>query len=300
METTNNPTIPIHKEAAGSTDSRFMLTSQRVFGSIALHILVAVLAFLVAFPLLWLASSSLKTEPEMFTRPVQWIPAEPQWQNFSEGLSSKPFGRFFANSLIISLGSVIGVLLSCPLVAYGFARMRFWGRGLLFYLLLGSMMIPVQVTIIPLYTIFRELGWLNTFAPLIAPSFLAPAFFVFMLRQFLTSLPRDLEEAAYIDGAGFFRTFWSIVLPQIRPALASVAIFQFMASWNDFFLPLVFLSSEQNHTLSLAIANMAGSYYTPYRHLLPISLLALLPPVVLFLFLQRHFIEGITLTGLKQ
>lgn len=295
---TTNSTLKFPFERQAPSDSAIRL--RRTANGILMHIVVALLAFMVSFPLIWLISSSLKTEPEMFVKPIQLFSTSPQWQNFPESLTVGPFGRYFLNSAIITLGSVAGVLVSCPLVAYGFSRMRFKGRNVLFYLLLSSMMIPIQVTIIPLYTTFLQLGWVNTFAPLIVPSFLAPPFYVFMLRQFFMTLPRELEEAAYIDGAGFFRTFWSVVLPQIKSALAAVAIFQFMASWNDFFMPLIFLNSDQNHTVSLAIASLAGSYYTPYRYLLPLSLIALIPPVLVFFFLQRYFIEGIVLTGMKQ
>ena len=196
----------------------------------------------VILPFYWMVTASLKTEWEAFTIPPTWIPSEFRWINYERALFSYvPFGRYFLNTTLITIGVLVGRLITASLVAFAFARMRFFGRNVLFILVLSTLMVPFQVTIIPLFIIYRELRWLDTYAPLIAPAwFGGGAFFIFLLRQFIMTVNRELDDAARIDGCGWFGLYWRIVLPLITPALAAVAIFSFLWTWSDFFNPLIF------------------------------------------------------------
>ena len=218
---------------------------------------------------------------------------------YSEALRYIDFWRYLGNTVTIVALSIIGTLLSCSLVAYGFARLEFPGRDVLFAVLLATMMLPAQVTMVPQFLIFRYLGWYNTLIPLWAPSFLGSAFFIFMLRQFMKSIPKDLEDAAKIDGCGYLGIYWRIMLPLIKPALAAVAIFTFMGAWNNFMGPLIFLNDERLYPLSLGIYQFRMEHSAEYSMMMAASTLMMLPVLTVFFFAQRYFIQGVTLTGVK-
>ncbi len=258
---------------------------------------LAGLAFIA--PAFWMLSSALKPEYEIFASPPVWWPLQPRWQNFSEALTVLPFGRFAANTLIIALSSIIGHLLSCSVVAYGFARLNAPGKGFWFALMLSTLMLPYPVTMVPLYILFSRLGWVNSFAPLILPAFFGNAFYIFLLRQSFKQIPPDLEDAAKMDGANTLQVLANIVLPLSRPALATVAIFTFQAAWNDFLGPLIFLHEQSKYTVMLGLSFFRGTYQVDWAYLMASSLVVTLPVIALFFFAQRAFIEGMGVTGSK-
>jgi len=254
-----------------------------------------------ALPFFWMVSTSLKPLRETMKMPPVWLPIPPQWQNYPEAMAAMgPFWLYAANSLVLASLNVVGTVLSSALVAYGFSRLDWKGRDGLFFVLLMTMMIPFPVVMVPLYGLFRELGWIGTMKPLWVPAFLAGAFNVFLLRQFFMTLPRDLTEAARMDGCSEFRIFWQIILPLARPALLTVALFQFMATWNDFLGPLIFLAREDQYTLALGLQALQSTISgTPWHHLMAASTLVVLPVVFLFFLTQKTFLRGIAATGLK-
>lgn len=222
-----------------------------------------------------------------------------EWSNYTRGLVFIPFFAELRNTLIISLSCVLGTILSCSLVAYGLCKIEWKGRNLLFLILLSTMMLPAQVTMIPVFTIFVKLHWVDTFLPLIVPSFLGSAFFIFLLRQFFMGIPRELSEAARLDGCSEFAIYRRIVMPLSKPALATVGLFTFMGAWNDFLNPLIYLLDESKYTLSLGLAMFTGQYGNEYGMLMAVSAVFTLPIIVLFFFTQRTFIQGMTMSGIK-
>lgn len=252
-------------------------------------------------PFAWMVSTSLKPLNETMTMPPRWLPSDLQWRNYPDAVKAMgPFWLYVHNSMMLALLNVAGTVASSALVAYGFSRIEWRGRDSVFLLLLATMMIPFPVVMVPVYTLFRELGWIGTFKPLWVPAFLAGAFNVFLLRQFFLSIPKDLTEAARMDGCSEFRIFWQIILPLAKPALLTVALFQFMATWNDFLGPLIFLVRQEQFTLALGLQNFQSAFGgTEWHWLMAGSTLALLPVVVLFFLTQRTFVRGISTTGLK-
>ncbi|KHL97425.1 sugar ABC transporter ATP-binding protein [Paenibacillus sp. IHB B 3415] len=251
-------------------------------------------------PLIWLIRSSLMDMGQIFELPPIWIPSPFRFSNFSEALTILPFGRYFINTTVIVIFSMLGVLVTCSISAYSFARMSWRGRDLIFGLLLSSMMLPYAVTLIPTFIGWSKLGLTNSFIPLIAPAwFGGGAFNIFLLRQFYLSIPRDLDEAAYVDGASHGRIFISIIIPLTRPALVVVGLFTFLASWNDFLGPLVYLNSESKYTLALGLQQFKGMYAAEWHLMMAAATVVLAPAIIVFFIGQRYFIEGITLTGIK-
>ena len=261
------------------------------------------LSALFIVPLLWMLSVSLHDAQGVFAQPFEWLPAEPRWVNYSDALSAIPFGRYLLNTTIITGSVLFLTLLSCSLVAYGFARLRFYGRDALFAVCLSTMMLPGQVTMIPLYMGYASLGWIDTYLPLIVPSMFGSPFYIFLLRQFFLSIPREYDEAAMLDGAGRLRIYWSIVLPLARPALATVALFCFIGTWNDFFGPLIYLNTPEKATLTLGLnmlkSQIIGSGTVQWHILMAASVLVMLPNILVFFFAQKHFIRGIQVGGLR-
>jgi multiple sugar transport system permease protein len=283
---------------------RTYFQSKRLLSSISKTITYVVLvgaavAFLL--PLAWMISTSLKPKTQIFAYPLIWIPDPPQWGNYARALNNPSFQflLFLKNSLIYAVSSTIGIVLSCSLVAYSFARLRWWGRDFWFVITLSTMMIPYPVTLIPLFLVFKEIGWVGTFKPLIVPNFLGTAFFIFLLRQFFLTIPADLSDAARIDGAGELGIFWRIILPLSRPALAAVALFTFLYTWNDFLGPLIYLNDGSKYTLAIGLAAFRGQYRTQWDLMMAAATVVTAPIVILFFFAQRQFIQGITLTGMK-
>jgi ABC-type glycerol-3-phosphate transport system permease component len=280
-----------------------LLTSKqrRALQAAGTLLLIASGAFIISIPLAWMISTSLKRPGDVYLYPPRWIPIPPQWRNYATVLEVVPFVRYVQNSLFVSSLTVVGSLLSCSAAGYSFARLRSPGRGVIFAMLLSTMMLPGAVTIVPTFVIFQKLGWLNTFKPLVVPSFFGNAFFIFLMRQFFLTIPVELEDAARIDGANTLQCFASIMLPLAKPALATVAIFAFIWSWNDFFYPLIYLNSEDMYTVALGVANFRGSARVgPQMHLLmAASFMATVPVLLIYFFAQRLFIQGMVFTGIK-
>jgi ABC-type glycerol-3-phosphate transport system permease component len=274
--------------------------SQEYFWRGLALLLVLAGAIAVLIPFLWMVSTSLK--PHMETFVFRWLPSRLQWSNFPTALSGLPFGRFFRNTAFITLAAMTGELVSASAVAYGFARLRAPYKDLLFVILLSTLMLPSQVTMIPMYLLYNKLGWVNTYRPLIIPSYFGGgAFSIFLLRQFFLTIPLEMDDAAKIDGCGFFQTYWRLILPLARPALATIAIFSFMGNWNDFMGPLIYLNDWQKFTVALGLQFFQGSALGSgnIELLMAASLTALLPCLVLFFAAQRLFIQGIVITGVK-
>lgn len=275
---------------------------RRVIRKIVIYGVLILGSFILLIPIFWMISTSLKPFEQTLIFPPRWIPDIIKWDNYSETFTYLPFWLYYRNSIIVTISAVIGQVISASLVAFSFARLRARGRDFFFFLMLSTMMIPIYVRIIPLYIIFKQLHWLNTFKPLIVPYWLGGAAFnIFLLRQFFRTIPIEIDESAKIDGCGTFRTYWQFILPLSKPALAAVIIFSFMFHWNDFFGPLIYMSSTDKFTLPLGLMGFKDMYYTPIWNLLMAgSIMALLPCVLVFFFTQRYFVQGITLTGLKR
>ena len=263
-------------------------------------VVIIVGSAIVLFPIVWMVSTSLKTTEETQAIPIQWIPKVLEWDNYPTALTALPFALFFRNTAIITFTSLFGTLLSAALVAYGFARLRAPGRNLLFLLVLSTLILPSQVTVIPRFVLFTKLHWVNTFAPLVVPTYFGAAFNIFLLRQFFMTIPRDMDEAALMDGANYLQIWWRIMLPMALPALGIIAIFHFIFEWNDFFDPLIYLSNNDVWTISLGLAGFTASYgATPYNLLMAATIVAVLPCVILFFVAQRYFVQGIVVSGVK-
>ena len=252
-------------------------------------------------PFLWMVSTSLKPLSQTMRFPPQWMPSPVEWKNYPEAVRSMgPFVRYLGNTVLLCGLSVIGTLLSSSLAAYGFARLSWRGRDRVFFLVLATMMLPFSVTMVPVYALFRDLGWIGTFRPLWVPSFFAGAFNVFLLRQFFLTIPHELSEAARIDGCSEWGIFWRVILPLSKPALLVVALFQIMATWNDFLGPLLYLTDQNDFTLALGLqAFQSKSGGTSWNLLMAASTLISAPMIALFFFSQRAFVEGIATTGGK-
>jgi multiple sugar transport system permease protein len=272
---------------------------QEMLGQGVSHIVLILLGLSFLFPFVWMLSTALKPEAQIFKWPPEWIPDQFIWSNFPEALTFVPFGSYVMNTLTICFWCVVGTCLSSSLVAYGFSRIQWPGRNILFMIMLSTMMLPYQVTMIPLFVLFKQIGWVGTFNPLIIPSFFGGAFFIFLLRQFFLTIPHELTEAAKIDGCSEFRIFWQVILPLARPALATVALFTFMNTWNDFLGPLIYLNDDTMYTVSLGLQQFIGQYGTRWGMLMAASTVATLPIIILFFFAQKTFIQGVSTTGIK-
>jgi multiple sugar transport system permease protein len=274
-------------------------------GRLAMYFTCIFLAVVFSVPTYWALTSSFKTVAEIQQIPPIWIPETWHWRNYLRVWELVPFGRFFLNTLYVSLAAGTGQVITASIVGYGFARFRFRGREFLFLCILGTIMFPTELTIIPTFIVFRHIGWIDTFWPLIVPYwFGGGAFFIFLFRQFFRTIPEELLEAARLDGAGYFRVYWQIIVPLTKPAFASAAIISFLTHWNDFFNPLIFLSSPSKFTLALGIAafNTGGVGLTPEPRdhlLMAATVMMTLPVVLIFFFAQKYFIQGIATSGLK-
>jgi ABC-type glycerol-3-phosphate transport system permease component len=275
-----------------------MRARTRLIHGVAL-LLASLGAVIILIPPAWMFSSSLKDNIEIFTFPPSFIPAHPRWSNYPEAVMAIPFFRYVLNSLLIAALSVTGTVLSSALVAYAFARLRAPGLDLLFYVVLATIMLPGTVTLIPRFLIFNWLGWVGTYLPLIVPSWTAGAFNVFLLRQFFRNIPRELDDAARVDGASFFGIFWRIIVPQSIPALSAVAIFDFVSQWNNFLDPLIYIQDTERYTIQVGLSSFRDIYNTQWNYLMADSLLATLPCLVLFFLFQRVFIQGVVVSGIK-
>jgi multiple sugar transport system permease protein len=256
-------------------------------------------ALLVSFPFVWMIRSSLMLEEEAMRFPPLWLPSRLTLEHYFDALTIQPFGRYIFNSFFIALLVVIGQLITASMGAYAFARLRFPGRDRLFLLYLATMMVPGQVTLIPVYVLISKVGWVDNYLALIVPG-LFSVYLTFLLRQFFLLIPGELEDAARIDGAGYLRTYWTIFIPLSQPALATCALLAFMGSWTSFLWPLIVIRTKELRTVPIGLAALQQQMgYTDYPQLMAGSVMAILPIFILFLFLQRYFIEGIALTGIK-
>jgi multiple sugar transport system permease protein len=282
-----------HKSRAGR---------MREFSSrFATYLPLTVIAVFYAIPFLWLIITSLKPLDQVFTDPIRWIPDPVRWENYVEALTNPafPFWLLLRNTLFYTTVSTIGIVISSAVVAYGFARMEFWGRNLLFGVTLATMMLPAVVTLIPTYILFRKFNWVGTYAPLIVPTFLGGAFNIFLLRQFMLTIPWDLTDAARVDGAGEFTILWRVMMPLVKPALLVVGVMHFLFAWNDFFGPLIYLDDTKEYPLVLGLYAFQTRHGVKWNHLMAASLTVTFPLIALFFVAQRYFIEGVTLSGLK-
>lgn len=263
------------------------------------HAALIGIGLLFASPFYWLVSTALKTDDQLFRIPPVWIPRPAVWANFPKALSYIPFARYTLNTLTICLLNVGGTVLSCSLVAYSLAKVRWRGRNWIFYSLIATMILPGQVTMIPTFTIFRWLHWIGTPLPLVVPSFFGSAFNIFLLRQFFLTIPAELSDAARIDGCSDWSIFWRIILPLSRPGLATVGLFTFISHWNDFLGPLLYLNDERTYTLSMGLQRFVSQHGAEWSLLMAAATVMTLPIIVIFFFAQRTFIQGISTTGIK-
>lgn len=288
-------TLKQNQAAVGST------TRDRQRQHLLTHIVLLVGAVVVLFPIVWMISTSLKDPVQVKQFPPVWIPNPLVWENYINAVTifPIPFWIFVRNSFFLTGMNMLGSILSNTVIAFAFARLRFRGSNVLFLIVLSTMMLPEQVTMIPLFILFSKLGWVNTYLPLVVPQFFGNAFFIFMLRQFFTTIPRELDDAARLDGCGILGLFWRILLPLSRPAIGIVAIFEFTGSWNWFLGPLIYLSRMETFPLALALSFLNATYRVLWSELMVVSFIAMLPPLILFFFAQRAYIQGIVVTGVK-
>ena len=269
----------------------------------AAYVILTLLSLCFLLPLAWMLSVSLQDIRGVFAQPFSWIPAQPKWDNYTDVATLIPFGRYLFNTTVVTGLVLLGTLLSCSLVAYGFSRIQFRGRDVLFALCLSTMMLPGQVTMIPLYIMFARIGWVDTLWPLIVPSFFGTPFYIFLLRQFFLTIPREYDEAARLDGAGTLRIYWSIILPLARPALITVALFTFIGTWNDFFTPLIYINSPEQATLTLGLnmlkSQIVGTGMTQWHLLMAAACMVMIPNILLFAFGQKYLVKGISMGGLR-
>jgi multiple sugar transport system permease protein len=271
----------------------------RLLRKILPHSVLLAGAAMFSIPFIWMLSTSLKTDRQIFAWPPVWLPEPIVWGNYPAVFIYAPLHLYFLNTILIATAQVLGAVITCSLAAYAFSRVRAPGRDLIFTVMISQMMIPGIVTLVPLYILFAKLDWIDTFLPLTVPALLGTPFYIFMLRQFFMTLPMELEEAALIDGASRLRTWWTIILPLSKPAIATVAIFSFMFAWNDFTGPLIFLNSREKFTMSLGLQAFMFERRTMWGPLMAASTMMISPILVVFFLAQKHFIQGIALTGLK-
>lgn len=289
----------------GATPARSQSTLARI-GSIAKYVVLLFLAFTWLFPLYWMVITALKNDSQVRTVPPVLFPHPLLWSNFAGGWSTYNFNLAAFNSIFrYALPVVVFTLVSSLIVAYGFAKIKWRGRGVFFSICIATMMLPWQVTMVPLFIIFRQLGWLNSYLPLVVPSIFGNPYFIFMLRQFFLTIPEELSEAARMEGATEFGILWRIILPLAKPAIAVVVLFRFLSTWNEFLGPLIYLKDEAQYPLALMIyrlqqtATSMGNNALAYPYLMAVSTIVALPVIIIFIFAQRTFIEGISVTGLK-
>ncbi len=273
--------------------------NKRLIRELIGHLALLPLSIIYMIPFFWMLSTALKTDRQVMAWPPVWIPNPIAWENFPRAIEFFPFWLFLRNTLFIAVLGMLGIIISSSLVAYSLSRIPWPGRNILFGITVATMMLPYQVTIIPLFIWFKNLGWINTYAPLIVPAWFGGAFYIFLLRQFFMTIPKELSDAARIDGAGEFRSFAQIILPLARPALATVLLFEFLARWRDFLGPLIYLQDQKKYTISLGLSYFRLEHGTEWQLLMAASLTLTVPIIILYFFTQRTFIQGITLTGIK-
>ncbi|MGP4038653.1 carbohydrate ABC transporter permease [Gracilibacillus sp. D59] len=283
--------------AVSSISNRLNL--QKFLSKMPVYLFLFVFAFVFIVPFFWLLSGSLKTSSEVFADPPIWIPETLNWANYKEAFTSFPFFLYFKNTIIIVFFTCVGAVFSNSLIAYGFSRIEWKGRDAVFIIVLATLMLPFQVIMVPLFLLFKEINWVGTFLPLIVPHFFGNPFFIFLLRQFFMGIPKELAESARMDGANELMIYWKVILPLSKPVLATVVIFQFIEAWRDFLGPLIFLNDNKLYTLSLGVQQIMSQNDPRWTLLMAVGVAMTLPIIIIFFFLQRYFIEGITFTGSK-
>ena len=269
--------------------------------SVFLYTVLIAGSLFIFIPFLWVISTSLLNVEEIYQIPHKWIPNPPRFENYLHVFTSIPFGLYYYNTLKITTLNIVGKLLSCSLVAFAFARMNFKGKSILFALVISTTMIPIQVLIIPRFVLFRTFGWLSTHLPLIVPAFFGEAFGIFLFRQFYMTIPRELDDAAMIDGYSYFGIYWKIILPLSKSVIGIVGVFTFIQTWRDFFSPLIYISKEKLYTISLGLLGFYNGMDVEWHWMMAANVIALIPPLVIFFIGQKYFLEGaVVQTGLKQ
>ncbi len=273
--------------------------ARRVIGHALVYALMTALALLFMLPIFWMASTSLKLPREIFAWPPEWIPSTPQWGNYAEAFGKYPLARYMLNSTILVVANVIGGLISVPIIAYGFARFDFPFKHVLFLLMLSTMMVPGHIKLIPMFWLYQKLGLIDTYWPLILPAYFGNPFFVFLMTQFIRTIPRELDDAARIDGAGAWGILYRIIIPLCRPALTVVVVFTFVWVWNDFLEPIIFLRDWDSYPISVGLAFFQGRYSVEWHLFMGATLVSIIPILVVYFFAQKHLIGGLASIGIK-
>lgn len=273
------------------------MTKKRKIGDAILFIILCLGAVIILVPIVWMLSTALKSAPEVAAYPPKLFPEKPLFENFAIAWSKAPFTRYTLNTLIIVGFNIVGGVLSNSFIAYGFAKIDFKGKKFLFNIVLATMMIPGFVTLVPTYVIFSKIGWVDTYLPLIVPVFFGNAFHIFMMRQFYRTIPNELSEAARVDGAGHFYIWGKLMMPLIKPVMATVALINFKGAWSDFQGPLLYLSDRTKYTLQLGLQVFKGQGFTEWNYLMAVSFLSMIPILILFFCFQNYFIEGMNVGG---
>ncbi len=281
------------------SESRMTRRQRTLLQKTTIHLVLLAGVVLMFIPLVWTISTSLKSPGEVYLFPPTWIPNEIMWSNYYRAVTAIPFFLYLWNTVLITAISIVGKVISITLVAFSFARLRWWGRDVMFIVMLATMMLPPHITLIPQFIMFKWLGWIDTFLPLIVPTFFGGPYLTFLVRQYLLAIPRELDDAARIDGCSDFGLYWRIIMPLAKPAVLIVVIFVFNGTWNEFLLPLIYLHNPDLFTLALGLRMFQGEASTSWNLLMAASLLSMLPVIVLFFVTQRHFIQGIVFTGVK-
>ncbi|MDI3476857.1 MAG: multiple sugar transport system permease protein [Thermoanaerobacterium sp.] len=269
----------------------------RTVKMIFVYLLLIIISIFFLIPLVWMISTSLKPLNELYSVTPHFIPQNIMWSNYKDAVNSIPFFVYLKNTLIYAVVATFGVTVSSFIVAYGFSKIDWKGREFLFFVLLMTMMLPPQVTMIPVYIIFKHLGWVNSLRPLIIPSFFGSAFYIFLTRQFMLTIPNEFCDSARIDGANEWQILWKIIAPMCRPIVWTIIVFNIVGTWNDFMGPLIYLSDESKYTLSLGLQQFMGAHSTLWNELMAASALTTIPMIILFFFSQKTMLEGITLSG---
>jgi ABC-type glycerol-3-phosphate transport system permease component len=294
-------------QSTSEPNKRKPLTTGEWVAEIIKYTVLIILAVSFVMPFYWMFSSALKNDAQVYVAPPIWFPSPAFWNNFSDAWTSQPFTHYMMNTLFLyAIPYTIGAVFSSAIVAYGFSRIQWKWRDTLFYLCLATMMVPFQVQMVPLFMIFKQFHWINTFLPLVVPAFFGSPYYIFMLRQFFRTIPSELSDAARIDGASEFDILWRIMLPLSRPALTVVALLAFIGAWNDYLGPLIYVHDQNKFVLALGVESLRRTFTfnstvaNAYPYLMAVSTLVVLPIIIIFFFGQRVFIEGISMTGIKE
>jgi len=285
------------KESAQAETAR--KEPSEIASTVTLHLILIIGAIIMVVPFVWMVLTSLMTTAQAFAVPPSFIPNPFMWSNYPQSFNALPFNLAYMNSAIVAVSVTVVQLITCAMAAYAFARIQFPGREIIFFVFLATMMIPFQLTIIPIFLTMKQIGLLDTLLSLILPPALFSAFGVFLLRQFILGLPLELEEAAIVDGANRWTIFWQVIMPLLRAPLAALGIFTFIGQWNDFFRPLIMLNTPSNFTVPLMLNQFRGQYATQWTLVMAGSVIAVLPLLIVYILAQRHIIRGIAMTGLK-